>query len=118
MNDGPLSVTPPPESDPPNADDGKFASNGQDVIWYDTGTEYGQDPFTPEHLAELDARNRAARQLAPTLIGLTISEARRVVDEHPDLSIVFRDPFEPYPPVGVFGQIDAVVRADVVIAVE
>ena len=74
-----------------------------------------QDPdgLSPdERIAVLKALDLAARSLAPSLVGLTVSEAQWLVDQQPGLTVEFRRPGNQghrSTPVRVVGRIYAVV---------
>jgi hypothetical protein len=43
-------------------------------------------------IAEAQAASERAQVLAPTLVGLTLTEAREIVSRHPGVSLEVRDP--------------------------
>lgn len=74
-----------------------------------------EDYWRQEKLAKLEADNERAQHLAPTLVGLTVAEAQRIVDQHASLSVRFHQQGRPYPLVGTFGGISAWVFDGVVV---
>lgn len=74
-----------------------------------------KDYWRQEKLAKLEADNERAQHLAPTLVGLTVAEAQRIVDQHAGLSVRFHQRGRPYPLVGTFGGISAWVFDGVVV---
>jgi hypothetical protein len=63
----------------------------------------------------LAALNAEADALAPTLTGMTPEQAQRIVDDHPGLSIEFRDLHRGYNTMGTFGRIHAYVENGVIL---
>jgi hypothetical protein len=74
------------------------------------------DYWTDERFAEVEQLDDAARALAPSLVGLTVDATRNVVAQHQGLSVLFMYPGRCYRPIGVFGQVSASVRNDLVVS--
>jgi hypothetical protein len=74
------------------------------------------DYWTDERFAEVEQLDDAARALAPSLVGLSVDAARNVVAQHQGLSVLFMYPGRCYRPIGVFGQVSASVRNDLVVS--